>query len=66
MQALELSAGMLSDQQRLALSERLAYLDAAIQRERMSLQNTQFNDSLGWDMVQWQYLMNLLPWTAGT
>ncbi len=66
MQALQLSADLMTNEQKMALTERLAQLDAAISRERMSLQNTQFNDQLGWDMAQWQYLMNLYPYSYGS
>lgn len=63
MQALEMGAGILSDEQKLALTERLGLIDAALRQQSITNQNTQFNDTLGWNMAQWQFEQNKTPFT---
>lgn len=46
-QALQLGAGYLTDQQRLELQTQLQSIQAALDLTRMTLQNQQFNDDLG-------------------
>jgi hypothetical protein len=65
MEALSLGANLMTEEQRLALQERLGLLNASIQQWSLQLQNQQFNDTLGWQMSQWQYLQNLLPFLYG-
>jgi hypothetical protein len=75
-QALQTGAGLLSDYQQRALTERLGMIDAQLRQQSIDNQNnqyyaglnqnnTQFNDNLGWQMAQWQYLQNLLPFMTG-
>jgi hypothetical protein len=68
MQALQIGAGLMTDEDRLALTEKLGLINAALQQQGLGLQqqsitnqNNQFNQNLGWDMSQFQWLQNMLP-----
>jgi hypothetical protein len=76
MQALNAGAGLLTAEQSLALSEKLGLINAAINQQQglttaainqqqVTNQNTQFNQNLGWDMTQFEWLQNLLPYFQG-
>lgn len=76
MQALQIGAGLITDQERLQLTEKLGLIDAALQQQSLGLQqqglglqqqsitnqNNQFNSTLGWDMAQWPSQQNYLAW----
>ena len=66
MQALQLGAGLMTDQQRLALTEKLGLINANLQQQGITNQNNQFNSSLGWDMAQFGYGANTQPWNMAT
>lgn len=59
-QALALGAGLLSDTERLAAQKELSELDAALRREQMTQQGSQFNSRLGFDMGVQESNMNAL------
>lgn len=58
MQALTIGAGMLTQQQRLALTEKLGMINANLAQQGITNQNNQFNQNLGWDQSMWEYDRN--------
>jgi hypothetical protein len=65
MQALQLGAGMMTDEQRLALTEKLGMINASLQQQSITNQNNQFNSSLGWQMAQYPSQQAYLAWLYG-
>jgi hypothetical protein len=64
MQALQLGAGLMTDEQRLALTEKLGLINANLQQQSITNQNNQFNQNLGWDQATFQWIQNLLPFAG--
>jgi hypothetical protein len=69
MQALQIGAGLMTDEDRLALTEKLGLINAALQQQGLGLQqqqitnqNNQFQSTLGWDMAQYPGQQNYLAW----
>ena len=62
MQALQMGAGLLSQQEQLALTEKLGLINASLEQQSLTNQNNQFNSSLGWQMAQWPSQQNYLAW----
>jgi hypothetical protein len=58
MQALSLGAGLLTEQQRLALTEKLGLINANLAQQGVTNQNNQFNQNLGWNQAQWETAAN--------
>jgi hypothetical protein len=66
MQALQMGAGLMTDEQRLALTEKLGLINANLQQQGITNQSDQFNSSLGWDMARFGYGANTQPWNMAT
>ena len=64
MQALQIGAGLMTEEQRLAITEKLGLINANLQQQSVTNQNNQFNQNLGWDQAQWETLQNLLPYSG--
>jgi hypothetical protein len=62
MQALQLGAGLMTDEQRLALTEKLGLINANLQQQGITNQNNQFTSNMGWEQAQYSDLMNRIPW----
>jgi len=58
MQALNIGAGLLTEDMRMALSEKLALLNASLQQQQITNQNNQFNQNMGWEQDMWEWLQN--------
>lgn len=65
MQALQIGASMMTEEDRLALTEKLGLINAELQRQSITNQNTQAQQNLGWDMAQWQANQNWMPYLLG-
>jgi hypothetical protein len=64
MQALQLGAGLMTDEQRLALTEKLGLINANLQQQSITNQNNQYTSNMGWEQAQYSDLMNRIPWTT--
>ena len=62
MQALELGAGIMAAEDRLALTEKLGMINASLQQQSITNQANQFDSSLGWEMAQYPSQQNYLAW----
>ena len=62
MQALTIGAGVMTEDQRLALSEKLGLINANLSQQSITNQNNQFNQNLGWNQAQWEYGANQGWW----
>lgn len=58
MDSLKMGVGLLSEDQRNALQMALSQIDAALRNRQMDLQNQQFNDNLGFQIGQWDSMLN--------
>jgi hypothetical protein len=58
MQALQIGANLMTEQQRIALTEKLGLINANLQQQGITNQNNQFNQNLGWDQAAWEWLQN--------
>jgi hypothetical protein len=62
MQALQIGAGLMTDEQRLALTEKLGLINASLQQQGITNQNNQYNSNMGWEQAQYTDTMNRIPW----
>jgi hypothetical protein len=62
MQALQIGAGLMTDEQRLALTEKLGLINANLQQQGITNQNNQYNSSMGWEQAQYADTINRIPW----
>ena len=62
MQALAVGAGIMSEEDRLALTEKLGLINAELQQQSILNQNTQFNQNLGWQQDMFEYGANQGWW----
>jgi len=58
MQALNMGVGLMTEEMRLALSEKLGMLNASLQQQQITNQNNQFNQNMGWEQDMWEWLRN--------
>jgi hypothetical protein len=64
MQALQLGAGLMTDEQRLALTEKLGLINANLQQQGITNQANQYNSNMGWEQAQYSDAMNRIPWAT--
>lgn len=62
LQALQIGAGLMTAEQEMALREKLGMINAELSQQQIWNQNNQFNQGLGWEQDQFQWLQNLLPY----
>lgn len=65
LQALQIGAGLMTAEQEMALREKLGMINAELSQQQIWNQNNQYNQGLGWEMDQFEWLKDLIPHEQG-